>query len=160
VNGTLTMGAIAFYEDGSDETLALFLALIVTLVLLVTAVAAVGVFNTTLLNTREQVRDIGILKAVGMTPRQVRIMVVSALAGVGVLAGIVAVPLGVLVHRQVLDAMAEAAATNVPTDFIAVYHVGGLANLALSGLALAVVGALIPAGWAARSRPAVALRAE
>jgi putative ABC transport system permease protein len=32
--------------------------------------------------------------------------------------------------------------------------------LALAGLVIAVVGALLPAGWAARTRTASALRAE
>jgi putative ABC transport system permease protein len=41
-----------------------------------------------------------------------------------------------------------------------VYGVGELAALALAGLAIALAGALLPAGWAAQSRTAVALRAE
>jgi len=156
----MASGAFALYETGVDDTITLFLALIVMLVVLVTAVAALGVFNTTLLNTREQVRDIGILKAVGMTPRQTRVMVVSAVAGAGAVAGAVAIPLGMALHSQVLWAMARVAATNLPVEFTAVYHPGRLALLALAGVVIAVVGALVPAGWAARSRPAAALRAE
>jgi hypothetical protein len=33
-------------------------------------------------------------------------------------------------------------------------------RLALAALAIAVAGALLPASWAARARPAAALRAE
>jgi putative ABC transport system permease protein len=161
VNGRLAGSfAIAYEESGADETVTLFLALIIMLVLLVCAVAALGVFNTTLLNTREQVRDIGILKALGMTPRQVRLMVVSALAGVGVAAGSVAVPVGIVLHGQVLQAMAHAGATNLPVQYTAVFHPAGLAVLGLAGLVIAVLGALVPAGWASVSRPATALRSE
>lgn len=152
--------ASAFQETGVDDTITLFLSLIAMLVLLVTGVAALGVFNTTLLTTREQVRDIGILKAIGMSPRQVRIMVVTALAGVGVVAGIFAVPGGILLHGRVLAAMASAAATRVPADFLAVYSPAWLVALAAAGLVIALIGAMVPAGWAARSKAANALRAE
>jgi putative ABC transport system permease protein len=56
--------------------------------------------------------------------------------------------------------MAHAAATNVPASYIAVYSAPELAVLALAGLVIAVAGTLLPAGWAARSAPATALRAE
>jgi putative ABC transport system permease protein len=161
VNQRLPRGSgIAFVESGENDTITLFLGLIVMLVLLVIGVAAIGVFNTALLNTREQVRDIGILKTVGMTPRQVRLMVLTSLAGLGAVAGAVAVPVGMLLHREVLYAMARAAATGLPSEFVAVFGPLGLVTLAAAGLAIAVAGALMPAGWAARSRPSVALRAE
>jgi putative ABC transport system permease protein len=161
VNQRLPRGSgLAFVESGDNDTVTLFLGLIVMLVLLVVAVAAIGVFNTALLNAREQVRDIGILKTVGMTPRQVRLMVLSSLAGLGAVAGAVAIPVGTVLHREVLHAMARAAATGLPPEFVAVFGGPGLAVLATAGLALAVAGALVPAGWAARSRPAVGLRAE
>src|SRR4030095_11799234 len=83
-----------------DDTITLFVSLIVTLTLLVTAVAALGVFNTALLNAREQTREIGILKTIGMTPRQVRGMVIASLAGLGALTGLLATPLGLATHRQ------------------------------------------------------------
>jgi putative ABC transport system permease protein len=39
-------------------------------------------------------------------------------------------------------------------------RVASMPLLALAGVAIAVVAALIPAGWAARARTALALRAE
>ena len=56
--------------------------------------------------------------------------------------------------------MAHAAQTDVPTSVLTVYHPLVLVVLALSGLVIAVAGALLPAGWAARARTASALRAE
>jgi putative ABC transport system permease protein len=41
-----------------------------------------------------------------------------------------------------------------------VFPVSRLALLSLAALAIAVIGALLPATWAARTRPATALRAE
>ena len=93
LNDWMPAGAFAHHEGLQDDTITLFLGLIVTLTLLVVAVAALGVFNTALLNTREQTREIGILKTLGMTPRQVRVMVVASLAGLGAVAGALAVPI-------------------------------------------------------------------
>ena len=42
------------------------------LTLLLGAVAALGVFNTVVLNTRERRRDLGMLKSIGMTPARSR----------------------------------------------------------------------------------------
>jgi putative ABC transport system permease protein len=134
--------------------------LIALLTLLLAVVAGLGVLNTVLLHTRERVHDLGIFKAVGMTPRQTIVMVVCWVAGTGLAAGLVAVPAGMAVHRYVLPVMAHAAATNVPASYIAVYSGPELALLALAGLVIAVAGALLPAGWAARAAAATALRAE
>jgi putative ABC transport system permease protein len=56
--------------------------------------------------------------------------------------------------------MAGAAGLGVPASLQNVYGSGELAALALTGLVIALVGALLPAGWAARSRTTSALRAE
>jgi ABC-type antimicrobial peptide transport system permease subunit len=85
------------------------LTLVATLTLLLTTVAALGVFNTVVLNSRDQVNDIGVLKAIGMTPRQVRVMVITSMALVGAVAGTVAVPLGSLLHHSIVPIMANAA---------------------------------------------------
>jgi putative ABC transport system permease protein len=119
--------------------------------------AGLGVLNTVLLHTRERVHDLGISRAVGMTPRQTIAMVVCWVAGTGLAAGLVAVPAGIAVHRYVLPVMAHAAATNVPASYVAVYSAP---ELALAGPVIAVTGALLPAGWAARSAAATALHAE
>ncbi|HEY2077681.1 MAG TPA: ABC transporter permease, partial [Streptosporangiaceae bacterium] len=135
-------------------------ALIALLTVLLAVVAGLGVLNTVLLHTRERVHDLGIFRAVGMTPRQTIVMVVCWVAGTGLAAGLVAVPAGMAVHRYVLPVMAHAAATNIPASYIAVYSGPELALLALAGLVIAVAGALLPAGWAARAAAATALRAE
>jgi putative ABC transport system permease protein len=143
-----------------NETVPIMLGLIATLTLLLSAVAALGVFNTVVLNTRERVHEIGVLKSVGMPPRQVRLMVMTSMAAVGVLAGALAVPAGWALHRSILPIMGHAAGTNLPHSVLAVYRPVELAALGLCGVALAVLGALVPAGWAARASAATALRAE
>ncbi|MFC7479075.1 FtsX-like permease family protein [Luedemannella flava] len=51
-----------------NQTVSVMLGLIATLTVLLSVVAALGVFNTVVLNTRERVHEIGVLKAIGMTP--------------------------------------------------------------------------------------------
>lgn len=148
------------HEEGTEQTFAILLGMVATLALLLSAVAALGVFNTVMLNTRERVHEIGVLKAVGMTPRQVRAMVVASMSLIGLGAGMLAVPAGYLLHHAILPVMAEAAATRIPASFTNVYRPAELVALAGAGILLAVLGALVPAGWAARARPATALRAE
>ncbi len=56
--------------------------------------------------------------------------------------------------------MAGAAGLGVPASLQNVYGARELAALALAGLVIALAGGLLPAGWAAQSRPVSALRTE
>jgi putative ABC transport system permease protein len=136
------------------------ISLIGILTLLMAVVAALGVLNTVLLGTRDRVHDLGVFKAVGMTPRQVIAMVVCWVVGPAVVAAVIAVPAGEALHSVTAQAMGRAAHTGIPGSFVHVYQPAELVLLALSGLAIAVLGALLPASWAAQSRTAAALRAE
>jgi putative ABC transport system permease protein len=136
------------------------IGLVTTLTLLLVAVAGLGVLNTVVLQTRERVRDLGVFKAIGMTPRQTVAMVVCSVAGIGLVAGLIAIPAGIALHHYVLPVMGNAAQTAVPPSVLNVYHPAEVVLLAVSGLVIAVAGALLPAGWAARTRTAFALRAE
>jgi putative ABC transport system permease protein len=147
-------------NTSSSSQFPIIIGLITTMALLLGAVAGLGVLNTVVLQTRERVHDLGVFKAVGMTPRQTIAMVVCSVAGVGLVAGLIAVPLGMALHRYVLPIMGNAAQTGIPSAFLNVYHPAEMVLLALAGLAIAVLGALAPAGWAARTRTASALRAE
>ncbi len=146
-------------SDSSPQLLAI-LSLVGALMLLLAAVAGLGVLNTVVLQIRERVHDIGVFKAVGMTPRQTMAMVVCSVAGIGLAAGLIAIPAGIALHHYVLPVMGHAAQTSLPASVLDVYRPWEIALLALAGLVIAVAGALAPAGWAARTRTAFALRAE
>jgi putative ABC transport system permease protein len=146
--------------NGNDPFFYTLLSLVGLLTLLLAAVAGLGVLNTVVLHTRERVHDLGIFKAVGMTPRQTIAMVICWVAGTGLVAGLVAVPAGIGLHRYVLPVMAHAAATNIPASYLNVYGPAELVLLALAGVVIAVAGGMLPASWAARSGTASALRAE
>ncbi|GAB3981749.1 hypothetical protein GCM10029978_083540 [Actinoallomurus acanthiterrae] len=150
-------------ETNSGEVSSIVVAmdtLAAILALMLVTVAGLGVLNTVVLDTRERVHDLGVLKALGMSPRQTVTMVITSVAGIGLLAGALGVPLGIALHDQVLPVMGHAAGTRFPAADIAVYDLPVLVPLLLGGLVLATAGALLPAGWAARTRTATALRTE
>ncbi len=128
--------------------------------LLLGTVAALGVFNTVVLNARERRRDLGMLKSIGMTPRQVTVMMVTSMAALGVLGGLLGVPLGIAAHRMIVPAMTAAAGIDLPARMMDVWHPWVLAVVAGAGLAIAVLGALLPARSAARLTIAEVLRSE
>lgn len=147
--------------QGNDERTFIVLdALIATLTLLLCVVAALGVLNTVVLTTRERAHETAILTSIGMTPGQVRLMVVSSVAAIGIVAGILAVPAGVALQHRILPLMGAAASTGIPRSIVDVYGSAELILLGLTGVAIAAIGALLPATWAAHSRAARALRAE
>jgi putative ABC transport system permease protein len=153
----------AYYARSVSENqheLTAVLTLVAMLTILITVVAGLGVLNTAALQIRERAHDIGVFKALGMTPRQTLTMIACSVAITGLVAGIIAVPAGVLLHHNVIPAMTHAANSGYPSALISVYSVPEMIGLALAGLLIAVAGALAPASWAARSRTATALRTE
>ena len=147
-------------NSSSSQQFYVIIGLIGTLTLLLVAVAGLGVLNTVVLQTRERVHDLGVFKAIGMTPRQTIAMVVCSVAGIGLVAGLIAIPAGIALHHYVLPVMGNAAQTALPASVLNVYNPLEVVLLAASGLVIAVAGALLPASWAARARTASALRAE
>nr|WP_094103527.1 ABC transporter permease [Streptomyces phaeoluteigriseus] len=155
------VGAVAQANTGNSSSVILAMdALIGMLTLMLVVVAGLGVLNTVVLDTRERVRDLGVLKALGMTPRQTVTMVVTSVAGTGLLAGLAAVPAGVALHHWIIPLMGDGVGMNLPTAALSVYDPQRLTLLALGGLVIAVAGGLLPATWAARTDTATALRSE
>lgn len=143
-----------------DAIFVLLDGMIAILTGLLVVVAALAVLNTAVLETRERIHDLGVYKAVGMTPRQTIAMVLSSMAPIGLLAGIVGVPVGIALHDYVLPVMGHAAGTNLPHSILTVYSGVETVLLGLGGLAIALGGAMLPASWAAATRTAAALRTE
>ncbi|MFD4657316.1 FtsX-like permease family protein [Kitasatospora sp. NPDC058444] len=114
---------------------------------LLSVVASLGVFNTLLLTVRERRRDLGMLKSIGMTPRQVVAMTVTSVAWQGAVSGIVGIPVGVVAHRLIVENVGTIV---FPETTIEVWNAPLLTGLALAGVVIAVLGALVPARSAAR----------
>ncbi|GAA3254224.1 FtsX-like permease family protein [Dactylosporangium siamense] len=153
-------GLNAWDNAGVNTFTVSMISLSTTLSLMLGVVAALSVLNTVLLNVRERRRDLGMLKSIGMTPRQVVVMTVTSMAGLGLLGGLVGVPVGVLAHRFVVPLATSAAKVDVPRALLDVWQPGMLLLLAVTGAVIAVLGALVPARAAARLTIAEVLRTE
>ena len=148
-------------ENGIDTAFLLINSVLAGLALVLALIAASGVFNTVVLNTREKARDIAILKAIGMTPRQVVAMILASTAVLGILGAALGIPAGIALHRNIVTVMGEiASSTGIPDPFFQVF--GGMLPILLpaAGVAIAMLGALLPAQWAARSRVTEVLQTE
>ena len=148
-------------DSDLDASFLLFLSVITFMGAVLVVISLGGVFDTVLLETRQRTREMAVLKALGLTPRQVIAMVVASVVPVGLVAGLLGVPLGIVFQRAALGYMGQVAAqTRVPESTFDVYGPLAIAGLALAGLAIAVIGAYLPAQRAARARIAPVLQAE
>jgi putative ABC transport system permease protein len=148
-------------DSSEDEEFLLFLSVITLMGLVLVAISVGGVFNTVLLETRQRTREMAVLKAVGLSPAQVVVMVLSSVVPVGIIAGLLGVPLGLAFQRAVLTYLGQTAAqTAIPESTFDVLGPLLVVGLLLSGLAIAIVGAFAPAQRAARARVAPVLQAE
>jgi hypothetical protein len=119
-------------RTGNEALLDIISGLVIILALLLVAVAGLGVTNTVVLTMRERVHDLGVFKAVGVTPRQVIAMVLTTVAATGLIAGLIAVPAGTALQRAILPVMGNAAQTGLPA--------GGLQRLQPGGAGAASTG--------------------
>lgn len=110
-------------------------------------IAAVNVFNTSLLSVQEKLRSIGILKTLGMTPRQVIAMVTTTAAILAVLASAFGIPLGWLLTKGLLIHLSASYGFGYPrVTFDPVYAITLLPLI----VAVSIMGSLLPARRAAK----------
>ena len=122
-----------------------------TVLLLITATTLVAV---ALLSVRERIRDYGVLKAIGLTPRQITSTVVSAHAALALVASLLAVPLGVGLY------LALAWITSGTTEDAVVAAWQSLALIPIGTVLVVVAATSVPARLATRIRTSDALRYE
>ncbi|MEV0116957.1 FtsX-like permease family protein [Streptomyces sp. NPDC050844] len=147
-------------SSGQDGVILIMSAMAVLLTLMLVFVAGLGVLNSVVLDTRERVHDLGVCKAIGMSPRQTMSLVLASVAVIGTIGGLIGVPAGYALHGLVMPVMGRAVGTGLPSEVLDVYDPVQLLLLGLGGIMLAMLGALLPAGWAAKARTATALRTE
>ena len=146
--------------DIRDLSLSIFdRTFIVTNILywLAVAVAIVGILGAMLALQLERSRELGLLRALGMTPRDLGGNIVFQTGTVGAIAGVVAIPLGLAMAWVLIEVINRRAFgwqidVNVSPGYV------------LAGLAIAIGSALVagayPAWRAAHTEPALAMREE
>jgi putative ABC transport system permease protein len=125
-------------------------------------VAAIGIANTMIMSVYERTREIGILKAVGASPGNIRLLFVVEAALIGLLGGIVGVIGGWLLGLGLNAGMlAYFDYMDVPMRGTFFFVTGWLAALALGfATVVGLLAGLYPAARAARLDPLEALRHE
>jgi putative ABC transport system permease protein len=120
-------------------------------------VAFVGVLSALLALQLEGLREFAILRATGMTPRQLTAMILLQTGLMGLLAGLLALPLGLLMSDVLMDVI------NRSSFGWSMQHLtprGVLLEAVLLAVGAALIAGTYPAWRAARIAPAQALREE
>lgn len=124
---------------------------------LATGVALIGILGAMLALQLERARELAVLRALGMTRLQLGAMVTTQTAVIGLLSGIAALPLG-LVMAWVLIEVINRRAFGWQMDIQVSWEVLTVAVLFSVGAAL--LAGIYPAWRAASSQPALAMREE
>jgi len=148
----------------SDTSIIAPVKIIDSVLLVIAAVLALigigGVFNTLLLNTRERVHDTATLKALGMSPRQVLVMVAASASLLALVGGLLAMPAGLVLHHMLNDVISSAAGNDTPPGAYGVFNPLELVVIPLLAVAVAMLAALVPGRWAARTNVVEVLHSE
>jgi len=105
----------------------------------------------------ERTKEIGILRALGMTPGRVGVLVSVQTGFIGLLSGVAAIPLG-LMMAWVLIEVINRRAFGWNIDFTIPSTV--LFTAVMLAVGSALLAGIYPSWYAARSRPALAMRDE
>ncbi|HYJ66933.1 MAG TPA: FtsX-like permease family protein [Nocardioidaceae bacterium] len=132
------------YEDQVGGTVDNLLALVTVMLLLAVIIALLGIVNTLALSVFERTRELGLLRAVGMTGGQVRAMVRWESAVISLMGALIGAALGIGLGMALAQALKDEGikAISVPVPQVVLYIV----LAALAGI-LAAIG---PARTAAR----------
>jgi putative ABC transport system permease protein len=147
-------------NDGVDTIEKVMISVISTLTGMLVVVAALGVFNAAVMTTRERRRDLGVLKAIGLTPGQLVSVVVTAMGALGVVGGLVGLPAGMLAHRIVIPMTGRGTGLDLPASLLDVWSWPMLTVLGCSGVVIAALGAFLPSVRASRASASEVLRTE
>ncbi|MFQ5574252.1 MAG: FtsX-like permease family protein, partial [Terriglobia bacterium] len=122
-------------------------------------VGAFLIYNTFSMIALERIRELGILRALGLSRRQAVGLVLREAAIVGVAGSVIGALLGIAVARILLESTAQM--VNTPLESFIVPSSGLLLSF-IVGLAITLIAALQPAWTAGRVSPlgAVTLRAQ
>jgi putative ABC transport system permease protein len=139
--------------DQQDEDFNQFLVMLYILLVLVVIVSVFGMINTLVLSVFERTRELGMLRAVGMTRRQTRRMVRHESIITALIGAALGLPLGIFLAALVTQALQQ---------FDVRFEIpwGQLVVFAIVAVIVGIVAAIFPARRAARLNVLEALQYE
>lgn len=157
---TVSIGTIL---ERLGQAMAMITAVVSGLTAIALVVALLGIVNTMVMNVSERTREIGVLKAVGATDRQVRSLFLVESALIGLAGGLSGVALALLssIPGNYFTRKAILEVSHYHYDGSIFHFPAWLIGLAmLFAVGLSVLAALGPATRASRTDPVTALRDE
>ena len=143
----------AQFRDSRAKDIRTTLVMVYVLLGMTVLVSLLGMVNTLVLSVMERARELGLLRAVGMTRRQVRRMIRHESVITALIGAALGLPLGLLLAALVTRALSDiGVAFSVPGPALAV--------LALAAIAAGILAAIFPARRASRLNVLVALHYE
>lgn len=124
---------------------------------LAVAVASIGILGAMLALQLERGRELALFRALGMTQGQLGIMVTVQTGFIGLMSGLAAIPLGLVVAWVLIDVI-NRRAFGWQMDLTVSPAV--LMTAVVLAVFAALAAGIYPAWWAARARPALAMREE
>jgi putative ABC transport system permease protein len=139
--------------DKEDEEISQFLLLLYVLLALSVIISLFGMVNTLALSVFERTRELGMLRAVGMTRRQTRRMVRHESVITALIGAALGLPLGIFLALLVTQALSD-------YDLQFAIPAGALITFVIVSVIAGIVAAILPARRAARLRVLEALQYE
>lgn len=122
-------------------------------------VAAIGIANTMVMAVLERTREIGIMKAVGAAPRDIRTLFLAEAGVVGIFGGAIGLALGIGGGKLIEAIIRQANPRTSPSDIFVVDLPLALGSVGLA-LAVSLVAGFLPSRRAMRMSALSALRYE
>jgi putative ABC transport system permease protein len=126
------------------------------LALIAMIVAFLGISNTLTMNVLERTQEIGMLRSIGMTRKQVLSTIMAEAGALGLLGGVLGVLFGVVLSRLLLASMAAMSGYNITFVLPLTRVILGL----LIAVAVAHLAAILPSRQATRVQILEAIRFE
>jgi putative ABC transport system permease protein len=132
------------YKDATAEQFTPILGLVTVLMLLTIIIAVLGIMNTLALSVLERTRELGLVRAVGGTRRQVRTMIRWESVVIAVLGSTIGLGLGLFFAWSIGKALEEDGFTTYQVPYV------GVAAVVVVSVLFGMLAALYPAWRAGR----------
>ena len=141
---TVTLKDPQEFADEQKSQINLFLRMIYGLLVLSVLIAILGVVNTLALSVIERTREVGLLRAIGLSRRQLRTMVRLESIVIAVFGALLGLGMGLAFGLSLMRALEDEGLTEIVVPWLT------LAGCVLAAAVVGVLAALFPARRAAR----------